>query len=116
MGLRFRALDHDHQVVGVADEPVGRVAPGARVSASAGVAAHPLPVRQVGAVERGERDVGQTSKAPEEEEFHQSIVSIIVNRSTDAPHAAWQLRGSPMAPVAGQLALAVVEPKRISWR
>ena len=38
---------------------MGRVAPGPQVLASAGVAAHLLPVRVIGAVQRGEGDVGQ---------------------------------------------------------
>ena len=59
MCLLLGALDQDHQVVRVADEPVGRVAPRSQVLASAGVAAHLLPVRLILAVQRGEGDVGQ---------------------------------------------------------
>src|SRR5215207_4497274 len=51
--------DEEHQVVGVPDEPVGRMTGPLQVSASAVVAAHLPPVRQVVAVQRGEGDVRQ---------------------------------------------------------
>ena len=52
-------LHADDEVVGVPDEPVGRVALATQRLAGAGVIAHPLPVRLVVAVQRGQRDVGE---------------------------------------------------------
>ena len=50
-------LHEDDEVIGVPDEPVGRMTPALQVLASAVVAAHLLPVRLVVAVERGEGDI-----------------------------------------------------------
>ena len=61
--LRAVAFDQDDEVVREPDKPVGRVACALQVVASAGVAAHLLPVRLVLAVERGERDVRQQGRS-----------------------------------------------------
>ena len=50
-------LHEDDEVIGVPDEPVGRMTPALQVLASARRAAHLLPVRLVLAVERGEGDI-----------------------------------------------------------